>query len=171
MTKEVSTDVAPAAAPPAAFDLAALDTVAACEKGFELELKHPITEAPTGVFIGLKGKDSPTFKKYVQHQSNDRLRKQFERQRKGKDAEAPKVQEIEASAIDLLVTCTTHWRTVTQRADPENNIEEKSVPTVTIAGQVLTFSEENCREVYTRFPIIREQVDEGIGDLENFISA
>jgi hypothetical protein len=136
-----------------AIDLSSLDTAAACDKGFELELKHPITNEPVGAFISVVGKDSKTFEDFVRKQSNDRLRRNFQNQRRGKDAEAPTVEQIEADAISLLVACTTGFRNVTYK------------------GSLLTFSEENARLLYTEQKWVRSQVDEAVGDIENFMSA
>lgn len=137
----------------AAIDLSSLDTSAACAKGFELELVHPVTKAPLGSFITVVGKDSPEFESCVKRQSNDRLRRQFQLQRKGKDADAPTVEQIEAEAIDLLVASTTAFRNVSYR------------------NEVLIFSEDNAKRLYTEQKWVRAQVDEAIGDLENFMPA
>jgi hypothetical protein len=136
-----------------AIDLSSLDTAAACDKGFELELKHPVTHEPLGAFITVVGKDSKTFEDFVRRQSNDRLRRQFQNQRRGKDAEAPTVELIEADAISLLVACTTGFRNVTYKGSP------------------LSFSEENVRLLYTEQKWVRGQVDEAVGDIENFMTA
>jgi hypothetical protein len=136
-----------------AIDLSSLDTAAACDKGFELELKHPITNEPIGAFISVVGKDSKTFEDFVRKQSNDRLRRNFQNQRRGKDAEAPTVEQIETDAINLLVACTTGFRNVTYK------------------GSLLTFSEENARLLYTEQKWVRSQVDEAVGDIENFMPA
>lgn len=137
----------------AMIDLSSLDTAAACDKGFELALVHPVTKAPVGAFITVVGKDSKTFDDFVKRQSNDRLRKQFQNQRRGKDADAPTVEQIETDAISLLVACTTAFRDVTYK------------------GAVLTFSEDNARLLYTEQKWVRAQVDEAIGDIENFMQA
>jgi hypothetical protein len=135
------------------IDLASLDTAAACDKGFELELKHPITHEPIGAFISVVGKDSKTFDDFVRRQSNDRLRRSFQNQRRGKDAEAPTVEQIEADAISLLVACTIGWREIE------------------LNGAELPFNEANARKLYTEQKWVRSQVDEAIGDIENFMTA
>lgn len=136
-----------------AIDLSSLDTAAACAKGFELELVHPITKEPLGSFITVVGKDSPTFDSFVKRQSNERLRKQFQNNRRGKDAEAPTVEQIESDAISLLAACTTAFRNVSYK------------------GSILTFSEDNARLLYTEQKWVRAQVDEAVGDVELFFAA
>lgn len=137
----------------AAIDLSSLDTSVACARGFELELQHPITKAPLGSFITIVGKDSPAFEGFVKRQANDTLRRRFQLERKGRDAEAPTVEEIEARSIDLLVAATTGFRNIT------------------FEGADLSFNEDNARKLYTTLKWVRGQVDEAIGDLENFMTA
>lgn len=132
-------------------DLASLDLAAAAEKGFELELLHPVTKAPLGTFITLVGKDSTTFRDHVRRSANDRLRKQAVSQRRGSEAEVPTIERIEADAIELLVVCTTGWRGVTYK------------------GADLPFTPANAKTLYTDLPWIREQVDQAVGDVENFL--
>jgi hypothetical protein len=135
-----------------AIDLRSLDTAAACDKGFELELVHPITKAPLGQFISVVGKDSAAFRDHVRRSANDRLRKQAMMQRRGKDADVPTVEQIEAEAVDLLVACTTGFRDVDY-------------------GGPFEFNEANAKKLYTEQAWVRAQVDEAIGDLENFMQA
>lgn len=135
------------------IDLSSLDTAAACEKGYELELLHPITKAPLGSFISVVGKDSEAFRKHVRAASNERLRKNAAQQRRGKELDPPTIEAIEAEAIDLLVTCTTGFRNVSYK------------------GALLEFSEDNARKLYTEQSWVRGQVDEAIGDLELFLTA
>lgn len=153
---------------PAGVDLADLSTKAACDRGFELELKHPATDEPLGVFIGLLGKHSARFQELARKRANARIRQSFQMQRKGKDIEVPTLEQNEREEIDLFAACTTHWRTRTTKADPAKGIEEKSEPTILHGGKALQFSEANAKFLYAE-PWIREQVDEGIGDLGNFM--
>ena len=133
------------------IDLASLDLAAAADKGFELELLHPVTKAPLNTFISLVGKDSAVFRDHVRRTANDRLRKQAMGQRRGKEVEVPTIEKIEADAIELLAACTTGWR----------NLEYK--------GVALQFSAVNAKVIYTDLSWIRDQVDEAIGDIENFM--
>jgi hypothetical protein len=146
------TDTKTADAPPAkTIDLSSLDIIAAADKGFELELLHPATKAPLGVFVSLVGKDSTVFREHIRRNGNDRLRKQALQQRRGKDVDVPTYEKIEAEAIELLAVCTTGWRNVEYR------------------GVTLPFSQVNAAVIYRDLPWIREQVDEAIGDIENFM--
>ena len=133
------------------IDLANLDLAAPADKGYELELLHPVTKAPLGTFISLVGKESTVFRDHVRRSTNERLRKQAFNQRRGKDTDTPTIEKIEADAIELLAACTTNWRGVTYK------------------GADLPFSNANAKTLYTDLPWIREQVDEAIGDIENFM--
>ena len=58
-----------------ALDLSTLDTTAACDKGAEFELTHPITSAPLNIFITVLGKDSTAFKEHLRESINEDLRR------------------------------------------------------------------------------------------------
>lgn len=137
----------------ATIDLASLSAKAACESGYELELLHPATREPLGVFISVVGSEAEAFQGYVRKRANDRLRKQFANQRKAVE-EIPTVEQAEKDAIALLAACTTGWRT-------------GDTPTITHGGKPLEFNDVNARFIYAE-RWIREQVDEAIGDLGNF---
>ncbi len=138
----------------APFDFATIDTVAACDKPFALELKHPATKAGLGCGVMIVGKDSAIFREHVRKSANEKLRKNAVNNRRGKEAETPTIEKIEEDAIDLLVACTTGF-----------------FGEIVIDGDAQSFSPENVRKFYARFPDVRAQVDEAIGDVENFIKA
>lgn len=132
------------------IDLAALSTATACDKGFEMELLHPVTRVGLGVFISVVGKDSVIFKGHVRAKANERLRKTAEAGRRGREGDPITVEGAEKDTIDLLAACTTAWRNVT------------------FEGAALEFSADNARRLYGE-SWIREQVDEAVGDLGNFM--
>lgn len=136
-----------------ALDLSALDTVAACDKGARIELRHPVTNEPLGVFITVLGKDSQAFRDHLRASINERLRREALAKRRGRDLEPMTVEVGEAEGIDLLVVCTVGWEGVTYK------------------GQPLEFNVPNARTLYADLPWVRKQVDEAIGDLENFMTA
>lgn len=139
----------------ATIDLASISAKEACNKGYELELRHPVSFEPLGVFISVVGRESDAFQRHVRSRANTKLREQFAAQRRGKQDEPPTVENIEGEAVELLAVCTTAWRTGDK-------------PTVTIAGEELAFSEANARRLYAE-GWIRAQVDEAVGDLGNFM--
>lgn len=136
-----------------AFDLASLDTVAACNKPIEVEIKN-VHGQPTGFFISVLGKDSDTYRSIVRGMADETLK----RQAMGKGAADASLDKIEQRNIEALVAVTTGWRV------GESN-------TVTLDGQELEFNSANVRKVYERLLPVREQVAEAINDLENFMRA
>lgn len=138
------------------LDLASLDTSAACDKGTEIELMHPITKAPLGIFWAVLGRDSKVFQEHVRQQLDDDLRRAATAKKRGKEPEMMTTAKREARGLALLVACSTGWRTA-----------EKS--TLTFEGKELEFSEANAMKVLEKLSWIREQIDEGIADLENFM--
>lgn len=138
------------------LDLASLDTVAACDAGAEIELLHPTTDAPLGIFISVLGRDSRVFKDYTRQSINTRLRKEAVNRKRGRDPEVATVEAAEEDSTAALVACTQGWRT-------------GDVKTLLFKGQALPFSPPNALLVYNALPWIKRQVDEGIGDLANFL--
>lgn len=137
------------------IDLASLSAREACDKGYELELRHPVTNEALGVFISILGSQSETAQEITRRKGNEMLRKRFESQRRGKADDVPTIEQAEKDAIALLAACTTGWRTGDK-------------PTVTHGGKALEFSEANAKFLYAE-AWIREQVDEAWADLGNFI--
>lgn len=136
-------------------DLASLSAKDASEKGYELELRHPVSREPLGVFITIVGAESETARNYLRKKANAKLRQEFENQRKGRDEEPPTVEQAEAEAVSLLAACTTGWRT-------------GDASTVTHGGKALEFNESNARFLYGE-RWIRSQVDVAWSDLGNFM--
>lgn len=133
------------------FDLASLDTVAACNKPVEIEIRS-VTGKPTGFFVSVLGKDSDTYRGLVRGLADESLK----RQAMGK-ADSDTLNKIEQRNIEALVAVTTGWRF------GDSN-------TVPLDGQPLEFSAANVRKVYERLLPVREQVAEAVNDLENFIN-
>lgn len=136
-----------------AFSLNALDTVAACNKPFEVQIKT-VAGDPTPFFISVLGKDSDAYRSRVRAMADEQL-KQAARGRGAPDATLDK---LEQKNIDALVAATVGWRVG----------EEKAVE---LDGEQLEFSQANARKVYERLLPVREQVAEAINDLANFMTA
>lgn len=135
------------------FDLATLDTTAACDKGAEIELLHPVTQEPLGVFVTVLGKDSTVFKEYLRETINDKLRREAMAKKRGRDPEVPTYESAEDETVKLLTLCTRGWRNMV------------------VAGKELEYNVANAQKLYTDYAWIRKQVDDGITNLENFMTA
>lgn len=138
------------------LDLSTIDTVAACNKGFEVELKHPATNEPLGLYWTVLGSESDAFREFIKETLNTRIRKEAMAKKRGKDLEIRTMDEAEAETIDLLTVCSLGWRSGDK-------------PTLKFSGEDLAFNVPNVRKVLQTLPWIRKQLDEAIGDLENFM--
>lgn len=133
------------------LDLSDLDTTKACDKGYKLELKHPITKIGLGQFITVVGRDSTAFQEAFNTARNKKLREEFNNSRRGVDQEPRSVESDENENIELLVASTLSF---------EN---------ITFEGNKLTFSQGNARLLYSKLKFVRRQVDEAIAELGNFM--
>lgn len=145
------------------FDLNTLDVATPSETPFDLQILHPVTKEPTPLFIQILGKESSTFRDAVRRETNAALRRDFETKRKGKDAKPQTIEEIEGRSTALLAACTVGWF-----MKGKGEAVEKSI---TLDGQQIPFSAAAAEKLYDdpRFADVRRQVDEGIGELENFL--
>ncbi len=132
------------------FDISSIDTVAACNKPYELEIEHPTTKEKTGVFISIVGKDSDAYRQRVKAMANENMQRTAVLSQRGK-TDIPNLDKLEAKNIDALVAATVEWRNMV------------------MDGETLDCTPENVRKVYTRILPIRDQVQEAINDLENFM--
>ena len=130
------------------FDIAALDTISACNKPAEVEIRHPATGDPTGVFVSVLGKDSDLFRARMRAYADEEL--------SAASSGASRQEEAERKTIETLAAATTGWRTGDDKA-------------LTMKGERLEFSEANARSVYAAILPIREQVSAAIYNLDLFM--
>lgn len=141
-----------------ARDLSELDTRKGAEAGYELELVNPGNGEKLGIFITVYGADSD---RYQEKAKNIARKRMHELQRRGR---APTREEIDQGNIDLLVTATKAWRTVSQ--DPEDPGEE---PVLVVNGEALPCTPVHARTVYETYPWMREQLEGAIAERANFL--
>ena len=96
--------------------------------------------------ITIHGPYSKRYKSISHAQQNRRLQKA---QRTGGKLNLS-AEEIESSALDLLVKCVEDW-------------------TITLGGEQPACTETKVREVFTDLPWVREQVDAALGDAQAFL--
>lgn len=137
-------------AKPKSFDLASLDTIAACNKPFDVEIIHPVTQEKTGVVFTVVGKDSDVYRAKIKAMANENMTREAMLARRGKP-DIQTIDKLEAKNIDALVAATVGW----------SNVE--------LDGEVLEFNAANARKVYQRILPVREQVLEAVNDLELFM--
>jgi hypothetical protein len=129
------------------FDLASIDTIAACNKPAEVEIRHPVTDDPTGVFISILGKDSDSVRKRVRAFADEEMQSEA----MGRD-----VDTGERRIISTMIAATTGWRTGDQ-------------PHVTLNGEALPFTPENAEKVYSGILPVRDQVYMALFNLSLFM--
>lgn len=134
----------------AKYDLgASLDTVTYCNGGATIDILD-VNQKRTGLKITVRGKHSDAFRETMRENVDAANTRAMLARQKGKPIPVQSQADQEAEGIDLLVVCTIGW---------EN---------MTVDGKELEFNVPNARDVYKRFPEVRRQVDEAIGDLELF---
>jgi len=143
-------------------DLSSLNTSKASDKGAEIEILHPTTNKPLGIFITVLGKDSQVFREHMRDSVNASMRKQALAQRRGKVLDPVLAEQVEREAIELLALCTKSWRESEEGGDK---------PTLTFEGSELECNPKNAITIYTELLFIRRQIDDAVGDLENFIKS
>lgn len=132
------------------MDLGLLDTVSACEKSVEIELQHPATGEPLGVFIAIKGKDCPEATRLERARAN----KNIQKMQAGKQFSMT-VESQEDYEVELLTVCTTGWRS-------------GDVPSITYNSKPLEFNVPNCLMLYRSRPWARNQIEAAHRDIGLF---
>lgn len=130
-----------------------IDTVAACDAGAEIELLHPATNEPTGMFVSIVGRDSAVFQALIAKAADAERRRQFAAQKRGKVAEPKLYADSVREGIEMLAAATLGFKNIV------------------LDGEPLSFSEANAVRFYTKRPAFKTQVDEAIANLENFIKS
>lgn len=131
------------------FNLARLDTIAACNKPVEVEIKDTAGTS-TGIFISILGKDSDAVR--------GRLRDFADEEMNG-DAFGRGGSESDAGQrrmIETVVAATTGWR-------------DGDKPSLEWGDERLEFTPDNARRVYAGILPIREQVSVAIFNLSLFM--
>lgn len=135
------------------IDLSTLDV--AGDNGAEIELLHPVKRTPINVFITVVGQNSKQFRNIVAETTNRDRREGFLAQKRGKPVDPKTAEQSQAEATELLATCTIGFRNVVYKGAP------------------FPYSHDNAVKLYSDSGLswIRNQVDEAIIDLENFIKS
>lgn len=142
------------------LDFDSLDTSAAAEKGAEIELFHPETKKPLGVFVSIIGMESPEVKAEIRKDINRERVKEFQASRNAKDAAPKTIEEQEAETVKLAARVCKGWRTV---------IDGKSEPVIYWKGEKLDFTSDNVSRWLVNFSWARVQIIEAAGDLGIFL--
>ena len=142
------------------MNLADLNT--ATETTFDLELRHPATNAALGMLITHRSMDAPEVREVARRQGNEILVRNFRAQRKGKE-EAPTVEEGVQRSAKLLAAAVTGWFEMK---------DGKRVEGLPFGETRLSFSQAEAEKLFNDpgYRWLRDQVDESVGDLGKFIA-
>ncbi|MGR9477015.1 hypothetical protein [Rhizobium leguminosarum] len=118
-------------------DLSGLESlIQSQEEGIEIDILNERGE-PIGLKIGFVGPDSDRMQKAMRDVAAEFAKKAAER-----SSLEPATDDSDDRMIAILAKSTTHWS-----------------PNPKIGGQVVPFSEENVRNLYAKFRIIRDQIE------------
>ncbi|WP_322887195.1 hypothetical protein U8C36_09605 [Sinorhizobium medicae] len=119
-------------------DLSGLEAlVQSQEEGIDIDILNE-QDKPIGLKIRVVGPDSDRMQKAMRDVAAEFAKAAAERESLG---EAP-AYDVDARLVAILAKATVSWS-----------------PNPKIGGSVVPFSEENVRNLYTKFRIIREQVE------------
>lgn len=110
-----------------------------------LEIRHPKTDEPLGVFVTLQPIDSPSMKKMARN-INDR---KLTLQARGKNFKSEEMIEI---ARNLTIEAIVDWEWAGQ----------------TFEGEVLEFNRKNVSRVIEKLDWFRDQIDDELGNVRSF---
>jgi hypothetical protein len=150
------------------INLADLNATAASEAVFDLELKHPTTDAPLGLFIQVVGQNSERFQKLAKQQGNELLKQGFATQR-GKSANIT-VESQERRSAELLARATVGWFEQEQTVIGK---QPKKIDGLPFGETRLMFSEDAAIQLYSdpAYSWLLKQVDDAVSDLANFMKS
>ncbi|WP_391564563.1 hypothetical protein [Sinorhizobium meliloti] len=119
-------------------DLSGLEAlVQSQEEGIEIDILNELAK-PIGLKIRVVGPDSDRMQKAVRDVAAEFAKAAADRESLGEARE----DDSDARMVAILAKATMSWS-----------------PNPKIGGSVVPFSEENVRNLYTKFRIIREQVE------------
>lgn len=102
--------------------------------------------------LHLAGPDSAVYSRSMHAQTQRRIEAAAAAAERGEQATAPDPEEAKADAAEVLARCTKGWSGFLGRD-----------------GEPLPFSTDAARELYLRFPVIREQADRFVSRRANFL--
>ena len=140
------------------ISLDTLDIATPSDEGVEIELLHPTTLDPLGIFIKIAGRHSERYSKIQRKRANEKAKEARQAQLKGKPPEAITLEEIERQGVSVLAECTLGWRT-------------GDAPTVNFDGKDYPFSTDAAEVLYSspKWTWIKTQVDQAIHNDGNFL--
>jgi len=150
------------------IDLAALST--ATEATYDLELRHPVTEDLTGLFISHVSSSAPAVTAVTKRQANAMRLKEYKAQRGKGDAQPDLVEDSERRGAERLATATTAW--FTMERDKNGNLDPKTRKEgFPFGGDRTLFGKEEAERLYTNpgYDWLVTQLVKSMDEAGNFI--
>lgn len=130
------------------FNLAKLDTIAACNKPVEVNI-NDVNGKPTSVFVSIVGRDSDAVRGRVRDFADQEMQAEAVGQ-------SSAVDSGERRTVEMLVAATTGWR-------------DGDDPALQWGDERLEFTPDNARKVFTGIIPIRDQLSVAIFNLSLFM--
>jgi hypothetical protein len=127
---------------------AAFDTKTVADEGFEFQLMDA-NDRPTPIWITVHGADSDAYERAQREQ-----RRKFEK--RAMRAGRLTLEDLPDAQYELLAAVTIGWRVPSGQLLPDG----KPFP---------AFSKAAAKDLYARYPVIRQQVDLAMKDRANFL--
>lgn len=131
------------------LNLSKLDTISACNKPVEIEIKD-LKGEPSGIFISVLGKDSDVVRGRMRAFSDEEI------QADAMGSAAPESERTDQRVTATLVAATTGWRSGDD-------------PALEWGDERLEFNADNAARVYAGVLPIREQVSAALFNLSLFM--
>jgi hypothetical protein len=142
------------------MDLSKLDVRAQAAKPAEIELVHPVTKKPLGIFWRTIGRDADEYRRHAFAQADARNEAQAQMRAKNKHAvEEFTAQSMYDEQVQDLVFLARGWR----------DGEEEGV--FNEGEKKLEYSADSADYVLRKYPWIHEQVAAGVGNRAVFMPA
>jgi hypothetical protein len=153
------------------MDLAELDFAAMAAKGADLEIIHPVTRKGTGIFFKIIGEDCDEYRRF-QLEKGDATMAMARAMKPGQRNKLDSLtteQMVEEKLADTAF-CVRGWfegiRHEAKKNEAGDVIEaervEKLKATITLDGNELVFSKEKTLDLLKKYPVLMEQLREGI---------
>lgn len=143
-----------------------LDIATPSDNGTEIELLHPVSGEPTGIFFSIVGKHSEKYAAQKREIDKEQIEAVKKLSDKDKLSRMLDTEDSKARAVRLLAACVTGWRTVElepDKKDPEKMVEVES-KTLNFEGKDHAFSVSAAAKVLSsrKWSWVYAQVDQHV---------
>lgn len=143
------------------MDLLQLDVRGQAAKPTELELVHPVTKKPLGLYWKTIGRDADEFQRWIFQRADERNEEQVALKRRNRHASVDQftAQSLFDDQIEELVFMSRGWRD----HDQDGVLFE--------GDTAISYSHEAAESMLRKYPWMLEQVAAGVGNRALFMPA